>query len=369
MKTLNKTALTEKINKSHLFALRYILCAFAVFTVAFILLKFPSYSADGVKKGTDICFNSLIPGLYPFMILTNIFISSKLAETRIPIFEGICRAVFRLPGCCASVIVFSLVGGLPIGAKMSAELYGRGLISREQWGRMMCFCVNPGPAFVIYVVGLSALGSEKTGAVIYISLVFASLLTGFLSRFFGSDTETYITVPVAEKETENGSLAERAVIKSSKSLLAICSWVVAFSCLCEVIVNLDLSEGMSSFLLCITEMTRGSLVAAENYPVPIVAAVIGFSGICGHFQLMGEIGKAGLKYKHFLISRIINSGLSALICGMLLKLFPVAQETFAVGVKPGTKETSGSFFLSLLMIIMAVLFVLGDDYRISRKKV
>ncbi len=369
MKALNKTDFYGKTDKANIFVFRYLSGAFATFVTAFILLKFPACSAEGVKKGIEICVNSLIPALYPFMILTNIFISSKAADLKIPFLEGLCRSAFRLPGYCAAVIVFSLIGGLPIGAKMSAELYERGLISREQWRRMLCFCVNPGPAFVISAVGMSALGSKKTGAVIYISLVFASLLIGFISRFFASDTETYISIPVQDKGERKGSVAERAVIKSSKSLLAVCSWVVAFSCLCEIIVNLDLSEGMESFLICIAEMTRGSLVAVESYPVPIVAAVIGFSGICGHFQLMGETGKAGLKYKHFLVSRIICSGLSALICGLLLKLFPMAQATFAVGIKPEANGTSGSALLSVLMIIMALLFVLGDDYRIIRKKV
>ncbi len=370
MKALKKDLLSDKINKSYFFVLRYAVSSFAIFTLAFILLKFPAYSIDGVKKGIDICMNRLVPSLYPFMILTNIYISSKAAEMKIPLFNKLCRFLFRLPGCCAAVILFSFIGGLPIGAKMSSELCERGYISKEQCARLLCFCVNPGPAFVISAVGLSMLGSEKVGALIYASLILASLIIGFISRFFTSENETYINSDInTSASSVKGSSIETSVIKSSKSILFICSWVVAFSCLGELIVNLNFADGTKSFLLCITEMTRGSLVAAEKYPISIVSAVIGFSGICGHFQLMSAIKTAGMKYKIFLVSRIINSGLSAVICSLLLKVFPVVSETFYVGIKPESGKTSGSFILSVLMVMMAVLFVLGDDYRVIRKKV
>lgn len=356
------------INKAGLFVIRYAVSAFLLFSSAFILLRFPSHSAQGVKNGIDICLGSLVPGLYPFMIITNLYLSLGMAEARFSFIDRLCRFMFRLPGCCATVILFSLIGGLPIGAGMSAQLYERGMISREQCRRMLCFCVNPGPAFVISVVGHSALNSEKAGLLIYLSLILSSLIIGVLSGFFTADEEVF-KISEASKLAEKGrSCVESAVVKSSKSIFGICAWVVAFSCFSEIISNMGFSEGVSSFLMCITEMTRGSVVASESYPIPVVAAVIGFSGICGHFQLLRYINAAELKYKFFLVSRIINAGLSAVICGLLLKLFPVAEETFSVGVRPERGQLSGSVVLSVLMILMAALFVLGDDYRVTRKK-
>ncbi len=369
MKFLNKPAISDKISGLYLFIMRYMLSAFAIFLLAFMLLRFPSYSADGVKKGISLCLESLVPSLYPFMIVTDIFISSKAAEIRSVTVGRLCKFLFRLPASAMPVILLSFIGGLPVGAKMSAELYERGLISKEQCARMLCFCINPGPAFVISAVGVSMLGSQSAGLIIYISLVLSSFIIGVASRFFVSPDENLF---IAEKsicnESQTGNMIEKSVIRSSKAVLAVCSWVVAFSCLGELISVFALGEGMKSFLLCISEMTRGCFTAAGRYPVPIVAAVIGFSGICGHFQIMGEMKKCFLKYKTFLVCRIINSGLSAVICGFLLKLFPVASETFSVGVKPDSATTSGSVMLSVLMIVMAILFVLGDDYRVTGKK-
>lgn len=370
MKALKKTSAEAKMSAASAFILRYVLSAFGISALAFMLLRFPFYSAEGARKGISICLESLIPSLYPFMIISDIFVLSSLAEMKLPFFERLCRFLFRLPASAMPVIFFSFIGGLPVGAKMSAQLYERGLITERQCARMLCFCVNPGPAFVISAVGSAMLGSEKTGLVIYISLVISSLIIGILSRFFASPEEPYTP---EEKHrngiSEAGNLIEKAVLRSSKAILAVCSWVVAFSCVGELVSILAVSEGAKDFILCIIEMTRGCLVAAEGYPAPIIAAVIGFSGICGHLQLAGALRVCSFRYKYFLIARIVNGGLAAVICGFLLKLFPVASETFAVGAKPQSATTSGSLMLSALMIVMAILFVLGEDYKVVRKKV
>lgn len=367
MKALKMLSLNDRKDKYFLFLVRYSVSTFLIFALAFILLKFPLYSIEGVKKGISICMESLIPSLYPFMILTNMYASSGAAERKIPLADKLCQFLFGLPGSCAAVIMFSLVGGLPIGAEMSSELYSRGVISAQQYRRMLCFCVNPGPAFVISAVGLTMLGSEKAGVLIFMSLVLSSLIIGVVSRFFSVENESCSNNGTNIKMADTkGTLIEKAVVKSSKSILMISAWVVAFSCLTELAANLGIPDGMKTFFICTAEMTKGSMIAAQSFPIPIVAAVIGFSGICGHFQLMGALNRAGLKYKYFLVGRIANSGLSAVICSLLLRAFPVARETFSVGIKPEGRDTSGSIVLSVLMIVMAVLFVMGDDYIINR---
>ncbi len=367
MKALAENRPVNKMSRIYLFIARYLFSVFAVCSAAFILLKFSAYSASGVKKGIDICMNSLIPSLYPFMILTNYYALSELSDFNVRLINKLCSVLFRLPGCSAAVILFSFVGGLPVGAKMSAGLYERGLISKEQCRRMMCFCVNPGPAFVISAVGMNMLGSEATGVIIYVSLILSSVAMGIASRFFTTENESYINYAYIENREDYGSPLEKAVIRSSKSIFSICAWVVAFSCLNEITANLNINESLRLFILCTSEMTNGCLKASESFSAPIVAAVIGFSGFCGHLQLIGEINKVKLKYKYFLVGRIINSGLCAVICGFLLKCFPVAEETFSVGVKPEVSENSGSLVLSVLMLLMAFLFLIGDDYRLERK--
>ena len=213
MKVMSKVNVTDKINKSGAFIIRYILCSFFTFIMAFLLLKFPMYSMEGVKKGIKICMESLIPSLYPFMILTNYYTASPFSDFKITLLEKLCSFLFKLPGRAAAAIAFSFIGGLPIGASMSADLYRKGIISKEQCSRMLCFCVNPGPAFVISTVGLTMLGSAKTGVLIYASLIISSLITGVSTRFFASDGEDYISFVEEKENSAKGIAIEKAVVK------------------------------------------------------------------------------------------------------------------------------------------------------------
>ena len=168
-----------------------------------------------------------------------------------------------------TVILLSFVGGLPVGAKMSAELYERGLISKEQFARLLSFCVNPGPAFVISAVGVSMLRSKETGIILYVSLIMSSLFIGILSRYFAPADETYISCTANDNSSKNKRAPfEKAVIKSSKSLFSICAWVTAFSCFNEITANLNISDALRSFILCTSEMTNGSMTASEWLRIP-----------------------------------------------------------------------------------------------------
>ncbi len=356
---------TTKDYLSYLFIVKYIAGAFLLFSLAFILLKFPENSADGVRNGIELCLEVLVPTLYPFMIISNIFINSGIIDRTPLIIRRVMNYLFRLPGECASVILFSIIGGLPVGARMTHKLYDKKVISLNQSQRMLYFCINPGPAFVISTVGHYMFGSKEIGFLIYISLVASSLTVGIMSRFLNDDKEP---IRLNNENIYNKNILQSSVSEASKSIITVCSWVVAFSCITEIIAKLSVSETTKIFLQCITEMTNGCRISAENFRIPIVAGVIGFSGICGHFQIMDSIAAVNLKYKYFLAGRIINGSIATIYCSFLLKWFPIADETFSAGIRPNEKGMSASFLVSVFMILMAALFIIGDDYSIKRGK-
>ena len=51
-------------------ALKYIISVFAIFIAGFMLLRFPETAGQGISDRIDLCLGTLIPSLYPFMILS-----------------------------------------------------------------------------------------------------------------------------------------------------------------------------------------------------------------------------------------------------------------------------------------------------------
>lgn len=348
----------------------YIPISFTVFFIGFLLLRFPEVSAQGISDGIDLSLGTLIPTLFPFMIVSTLITKENLFD-RIPKFiKKLTKTIFALDGKCLGAIIISMVGGLPLGCKMASDLYDNGEISQSQARKMTLFCFCTGPAFTISSVGLYMLGSKEAGVLIYTSLILSAITVGILSRFFEDDDSLYHqTKTDDQKETFSTNLV-RSVSSGSSAMLNICAWVIIFSCIIRLIEILPLNESASFFLSCILEVTNGAYIASGNMPLPIIAGIIGFGGFCGHCQVMPYLVKLRLKYKYFFVSRIIGGALSVIYCKLLTDIFPVSYEVFSIGTLPTQRASGLSAAVSIAMLFTAGLFLLGDTaiIRIKRKQ-
>ncbi len=357
--------INEHINKYRLLFFQYIPVTFLVFTLFFMLLKFPLVASKGISDGIELCLSALVPTLYPFMILSSFFVSSNLCEIFEKALGRVTYHIFRLNGKCALVIFLSMIAGLPVGGKMTASLYENGKITRNEGQRLLLFCICPGPAFIISTVGFYMLTSKKAGIIIYFSVVLSNLITGFISRFFANKDKIYCEEKSSFANTSLSSALVKSVSEGSLNMLLVCAWVILFSCLCSIIDIFPLSEGVKIFLYGVLEITNGCAYASGKVSLPVISGIITFAGLCGHFQIMSAVLKLRLKIKHFLTARIINSALAVIICHFLLQLFPVTGEVFAFGVKPENIVSGVSKSISVCMILSCVLFLLGDNFKVK----
>ena len=364
---IKRKIISDKPDKYSPVILGYIPISFMLFFIAFLLIRFPSVAAQGITNGIDLSLGTLIPTLFPFMVLSSLMIEQRIFDNIPKPIKNLSRAIFSVEGSNIGVIILSLIGGLPIGCKMAAQLYESGKISRCNGRRMMLFCFCMGPAFTIGSVGLFMLSSQKAGAVIYASLILSALTIGILSRFFESEDSVYLPVKASETKLPFSISLVRSVSDASKAMLNVCAWVIIFSCISNLTQVMPMNESARFFLGCILEVTNGAYLASGNLPLPIIAGIIGFGGLCGHCQIMPYIIRLKLKYKFFLVSRIISGALSVVYCKVLLEIFPVSYEVFSLGTLPSEKAFGVSSWVSLGMLFTAALFLLGDSTAIKIK--
>ena len=89
---------------------------------------------------------------------------------------GLTAPLFRLPGCAGSALLLGLVGGYPIGARTAAELYTSGALTRQEAERLLTFCNNSNPVFLVSVLGSGVFGSVRTGLWLWLIHVCSALL-------------------------------------------------------------------------------------------------------------------------------------------------------------------------------------------------
>ena len=127
----------------------------------------------------------------------------------------------------------SMVGGYPVGARAVAALCQEGEITPQEAARMLCFCVNSGPAFVLSVVGAGLLRNAQAGVILLASQLSASLLLGILCSLGVSRKQR------GKATSQKGMGAAQALICSAsdaaRSMLSMCCFVILFAVLLDLL--------------------------------------------------------------------------------------------------------------------------------------
>ncbi|MCI1955163.1 MAG: sporulation protein [Oscillospiraceae bacterium] len=336
----------------------------AVLAAACALLIFPAQAAQGAKNGVGYSLNILVPSLYPFMALSVFVVKSGLAERIGSALEKPTRALFRLPGAAAASVLMSAVGGFPSGARSAAALYEAGIVTRAQAERMMCFCVNAGPSFVITAVGVGFLRNAQAGAVLFASQTASFLAMGILSGIFsGKGAEA----PARRRKKPPAGTAQ-ALIESAAdaaySTLMMCCLVILFAAMMNLLRMAAAAPGLSVFLSALLEVTGGCAdLARYGAPLWAIAFAIGWSGVCVHMQVLSCLGGIPIRKARFALCRAAQGAVSAAVCFGLTALFPQSAETFGNFSGPVTGAFSNSVpsAAALAVLCAALLFCMPHE--------
>lgn len=326
-----------------------------------VLFRYPDESKNGVIKGIEICLYTIIPSLFPFMTLSTYTVKSNILSPFYKLLSGTSKAFFKQPPCAISVIILSMIGGFPVGIKMANDLYMQGQITNEQAQRLCLFCMNGGPAFVITTVGLSMLGSMKAGIIIYVSLCISAFVSGVISSFvadkkdFSKNEKSDISLPLSSLSV--------AISDSMQSIITICAWVILFSSATSCLKSVGLSEKAYLVVCSLLEVTNGCILLSGKASIPVIAGIIGFGGLCVHFQVLSFLKNTGMKYGYFLVSRVLNGTLSAIFTQLFLLFVPIETDVFSNFDKNTVYSFSVSFPAFFVVIIMCIIMILDIDRK------
>ena len=337
--------------------IKQILLLAATFSAACLLLIFPSAAAAGAKNGIGYCLQILVPSLYPFMVLSVFVVKCGLSEKIGRLFEAPAHAVLKLPGSTAVTILMSMIGGYPTGARSVAALYENGSISESQAARMLCFCVNSGPAFVISAVGAGFLKSQQAGVILFASQILASFLLGLISGITAKDEPARKSVhKLKPLKTANALIASAS--DAAHAMISMCCFVVLFAALLNLLRLWVTSPRSAAVLSGLLEVTGGcSDFAKLGMPLWTVSFIIGWGGICVHFQVLSSVEKIQVGLPRFLLFRLLHGTFAALITAGLVRAFPLSEEVFSNTAAPLAANFSGSIPAATALIALCAAFV------------
>ncbi len=312
-----------------------IICALAMFAA---LIVSAQAVAASCRDALRLCGEVIIPSLFPFFVMSLLlnklglpgFISSALAPTA--------GRLFDVSGAGASALIIGLTGGYPLGAAYIADMLSSGAVSKREGERLLAFCNNSGPAFIMGAVGAGVFASARVGVYLYITHILAAVLTGVIMRLFTPGVD--IGAPgKAEARGDLPSFGEalpEAVRGAVSAVLNVCGFVVAFSVLVGVLDRegfFSLAVGhiaaltgwelrrTRALLTGLLELgggvgaMRGLGISPTN--LSLAAFLVGWGGVSVHFQTASVIAESGIKGALHFAGRLISAcigGVIAYLC-------------------------------------------------------
>jgi len=328
-----KSSQTEKMSAG-----QKLFCFMSVAALALTFI-YSDVAISAMSDGMRLCVSTLIPSLFPFMVLSELFVRSGAAEFAGKILGAPVSWLFGISREGSVAWLLGVVCGFPIGIKCALSLYERGKINRAELEHLSMFCNTPSSAFLIGAVGASLFGSRNFGLVLYAAHIISSLIVGFVGRFYfsGKKTEYFISNYAQKYRQGAASAFSESVTSSATSMLFICAFVVLFSSFSGMlrlfIDGVHMGDGVKALIFGFLEMTGGVSSASElplRYAVPAVAAITGWSGLSVHFQLIGICGERRISFCPYFLAKAAGSVLCAALTVVLTRVF--AEELhFSVG--------------------------------------
>ena len=186
--------------------------------IAFVMIILDSkLTLEGAQTGMDLCIRTVIPTLFPFVVL-----STLLSVSTVPCSQLIRTAAgfLGIPADASTVLIPAFLGGYPVGAKCVYTLYCTGRIEKSQAERLLTFCSNAGPSFLFGIVS-GCFTKPETAWVLWLIHVVASILTAI------SIPEIK---PICPDKAKNTAIREETdiLLSSIKAMGVICGWVILF---------------------------------------------------------------------------------------------------------------------------------------------
>ena len=338
----------------------------------FLILCSTDVAIEYMKKGLVLCSSTVIPSLFPFMVISELIVSSGIGVSISRILRRPMRAIFGVGEAGAAAFLLGTVCGFPIGAVTAASMHDKGIISKDDLEHFLIFCNNPGSAFVISAVGASLFGNKKLGLLLYVSVILSSVTVGMVGRFFLPKSKPDSTVVILSTPSKDiTSRITDSIRSSALSMLTVCAYVLFFSalvgCIGAALESFSLPNEVRAVIFGFFELSSGA-EAASSVPTPTLAIVLcalflGWSGLSVHLQIMSVCSGRGISFKPYIIAKAFQGFISATLTYIAIKfLFPKLPSHSL-----GTFAPKESAFYRVLYTLSTAFFIASAVFLVCEK--
>ena len=284
--------------------------------VLVLFLAEAGFVRAAAAEALSLCAGSVIPALFPFLVVSSLLLSLGLGELLSPMLAGLMEPLFRVDGVGSSALLLGLVGGYPIGAKTAADLYRGGRLSRPEAERLLAFCNNSNPVFLISVLGVGVFGCVRAGVWLWLIHLLSALLTGLLFRNHGGPARRQAGGTAAFQAVSLSAAFVAAVRESLSGMLSVCAFVTFFYVLARPLASLG--GWLGAVLVGLTELfSLTPLLRPDRFGFILASAMAGWGGLSVLCQTAAVLEGSGLRLQSCAAGKAVQGLLAGLLAALL----------------------------------------------------
>lgn len=295
---------------------KYLFCYMLAAMILFLLCE-PQTAADSARFGLLLWANRLLPSLLPFLILCQLLLHSGCLDAL--------SKRLRLP-LSYFVLFAGTLFGFPMGAKLTADLYAKRLLSDREAALLFVISNQMSPAFVGGYILSETLKRPRLIPLTYL-LLYAPALTFGTAALYVIHRKHHTPPVSAAKKPPSGlqlniTILDAGIMNSFETMLKLAGYVMLFAVLsgmCQVLLSgVPAVHSLIAALLEITGAVSSidAAIADERLKYAALLAATAFGGCSGIAQTaslarLGELPKP-LSIRRYLCGRILLAACSAL---------------------------------------------------------
>ena len=319
-----------------------VLLSVSLLAAAAGLLLLPHEVSAAVSEGLSLCTDTLLPTLFPFMILSGVFVRSGLARHIGDKTDRLMTTLFHLPGVCFSALLFGMIGGYPTGAKTTVSLYRSGVCSKDETEHALAFCNNCGPGFLISGIGFGLFQDIRCGILLFAVHILSAIFTGMvLSPPIEGIPRRKLKNP--DHNTSIATCFVTSVTDAMASYLNLCAFVLCFSAVLVLVAQSGIPALLAHFLPCsetngtwfllgwfemtggIFHLTAGSI--SERFV--LISVLAAWGGLSVHCQVISLLQGTDLSPIPYLKGKALHSIFAFLLASAVIAFVPLLPYSIA----------------------------------------
>jgi len=236
----------------------------------------------------------------------------------IPLIKDIFHHAFKLPSAGLGAFICGNVGGFPIGAKITADLYREGGIDKSSAERLMALSSNPSCAFIVGGVGLGMFKDFKTGIILTLSVYLSCIICGVLSKPKSNISNFTYNISKQKYDFVN------SVKNAGSNSVSIISFIALFSVIVGFLKKYIKTEGFLYLLTSILEVTNAvelfanSNILSRFFKIAACAFSLGFGGVSVMMQTSVFTANEKLSMKPYFLIKLAQGAISSLLAALIM---------------------------------------------------